>query len=62
MLRVVVERDAGNVVEGRLLGNVARVGNYSLGMGGELAEVEIAHAFHNMNVWLVGNKRCYGLS
>ena len=41
MLSVVVKSDTGDAVESGLFGDVARVGDDTLGMGGEPSELEV---------------------
>ena len=48
MLSIVVERDAGHAIKRRLLGHIARVGHYALGMSGKPAKLKIGQRIGNM--------------
>ena len=48
MLGVVVERDTGHAVEGGLLRDITRIGDDTLGMGREPAELEVTQRFDDL--------------
>ena len=47
MLGVIVKSDAGHAIESGFLGDVARVGDDTLGVGGEPAKLEVTQGIEN---------------
>ena len=61
MFGIIIERDARNAIESRFLSHIARISDDTLGMRGEIAEVEISLRSHQRDAGMVVCNALMGL-